>query len=261
MTCLDYRPPPGTSFASLGNVAATGFAAEWVCQRYPETCTIPSPFYKELWPLFVPRQQIVDAAPDAERVPCKWHEAFAKGLSWIETALYEAGHELHGESLTPRTVWLHDRLASTVFVYPREHECDNRFFTGDYWVRVINLLKKRYFRVVAILQDTDNPRDGRRSRDWCTTLLRDVRIDVILPSTMGAIQAGIGLSSVALGRCTGPGWLTFKSSIPFVALDDPADGPTHKAAYHQARGVFPKSFAVVASNEPMAAVEAVCECF
>lgn len=253
MLVLDYKSSP-VSCNSLGNIAAQMLAVEWLRQRGENVCVIPSDFHRDVW-MMLPHA-IWDGLPCKNSVVVvpqpRLHERVANGLSWIETAIVEAGAEGDSFSLTPDVIWTHDANSRNVLIYPREHDNANAVFDLDWWVICCREMIRCGAKIMAIFEQGNNARDVAErgyTSDFARAFLERVPVTMVLPSTIGGIQAGAGLCRLAVGRFTGPGWLLLKSSIRQIALDSVNDFPFCKVSYHVSRGVLGKGIAVCDNTE------------
>ena len=254
---IDYRQ---TSCNSLGNIVAQAMSAQVIKNHIDsEMSVVTGPYHMGVWPLYLSRSKVLPGPPENKTMhvaSSAYDIATSYGLSWLEVCLYESTRrtpmfwDSNWNALFPlfcqRESWSCDPSSRTVMIYPKEHDNKNVVFGIDWWERACRRLLFVGYKIAAVLQDEPSERDvnGIDTAAWTREFKRRIPCSWVFPSTIGGIQAACGVSSLAIGRFTGPGWLLLRSSIRQIGLDSASDRPTSKIGYHVSRNLFSKKIEV-----------------
>lgn len=222
---LDWRHE-SVACASLGNIATQAFATEYIRDVLRvDVGVIVSEWHNRLWPLFLPSNRIFTEIPENAYVKiceCLHDNQHCKG-GWIRGNLDAAGYSIDEYVINPRICWDYGRNTKTVLIYPREYHNGNKYYDLKFWIDLCKDYTKKGWEIVAILDSELSFRDGKNSLEWCSLFSKAIPLKYIFPPTIGGLQAGVGLSELAIGIFNGAGWMLLKSLIPQIVLDDPND--------------------------------------
>ncbi len=218
---------------SLGAIASTALATEYISTFIEPVKVQVPPWYKEIWPVFVPEDYINPRLLNGDSIQrmgeyCRPYGHRHSG--WLKSLVQYAGYHDHKMiPFIPKATLSCGINSKNVLIYPREHANKNGTYTIDYWTEVCKRLQERGYKIIAVLHDKDGHRDNI-SLNWSNKLKSKVDFEKVYPSTIPNLFEAISQCELSIGVMTGPSWLCLKSNIRQVVLSSHIDEPNESTA-------------------------------
>lgn len=223
---------------SLGAVASTALATEYI-NTFIEPCKVQvPPWYKEIWPVFLDEKSINPRLLNGDTIQrmgeyCRPYGHRHSG--WLKSLVQYAGYWDHQMiPFIPKPTLPCSEGSKRVLIYPREHANKNGTYTVDYWTEVCKLLQQRGYSIIGMVHDKSGHRDDEVSLHWCNKLREKVEFEETFSSTIPNLFQAISKCELAIGVMTGPTWLCLKSNIKQVVLSSHIDEPNESTARAEA---------------------------